>query len=507
MDMILRDLMDIELELSRLEKKINLATGVSSIDLSAYAKVYEALGAWGKVNIVEPGNGDDIQKKIDALPSFGGMVFIPGGTYEISSTIIVSGNIKIISAGPGDTILKLADGADCYIMQTPSDSVAENIVIKGIKFDGNSANQTVWVALLVLGANGNKAKNVRVEDCYFYDSTGDAIYCIGDDIVVAFNKFEDIADSAIAFSGNTANYSGFKCNRVQAIANHMINCNGGVAVANDSDDILVAFNEYAVDDTTLNTQRFVSLNTTANGTRAPYHVRIIGNTACVQGGTNASVVECRVTDCKDVRIIGNRIFKAGNHGIYAQGEDIVVASNHIEKADDAGIVLRLADSAVCAFNTIKNCDQGGLGYPGIQLYSSTKCRIIGNKSYDDQTVATQERGYAEDAASDGNYVAYNVFEGNVAAPTFRPNTIVKHNEGYVSEAGGVATFSGDGTTTSFSISHGLATTPSYANVTAETADAAGDFYITRGATTITVTYATAPPTGTNNVVLSWYAEV
>ena len=72
---------------------------------------------------------------------------------------------------------------------------------------------------------------------------------------------------------------------------------------------------------------------------------------------------------------------------------------------------------------------------------------------------------------------------------------------------GTATFSGDGTTTQFTIAHGLATAPSKIQVTPGSSDAKGDFYVTGDSTYIYVNYATAPPTGTNNVVLYWFAEV
>jgi hypothetical protein len=73
--------------------------------------------------------------------------------------------------------------------------------------------------------------------------------------------------------------------------------------------------------------------------------------------------------------------------------------------------------------------------------------------------------------------------------------------------GGTATFSGTGTQTTFTIAHGLAGTPKMAVVTAGSNDAKGNFYVTYDATNIYVTYATAPPSGTNNVVLRWYAEM
>jgi len=72
---------------------------------------------------------------------------------------------------------------------------------------------------------------------------------------------------------------------------------------------------------------------------------------------------------------------------------------------------------------------------------------------------------------------------------------------------GVATFSGNGSTTQFTIAHGLATTPSKVIVIPQSAGAAGSFYVTADSTYIYVNYITAPPSGTNNVVLWWYAEV
>jgi len=74
---------------------------------------------------------------------------------------------------------------------------------------------------------------------------------------------------------------------------------------------------------------------------------------------------------------------------------------------------------------------------------------------------------------------------------------------YYSDKTGTATFSGDGTTTQFTIPHGLAGTPKVANVTPASSDAKGSFYVTTDATNIYVNYATAPPAGTNNVVLYW----
>jgi len=78
---------------------------------------------------------------------------------------------------------------------------------------------------------------------------------------------------------------------------------------------------------------------------------------------------------------------------------------------------------------------------------------------------------------------------------------------YMKRSSGVATFSGDGTTTQFKIAHNLVSTPSKVIVTPGSKDASGSFYVTADSTYIYVNYSTAPPSGTNNIVLYWYAEV
>ena len=75
------------------------------------------------------------------------------------------------------------------------------------------------------------------------------------------------------------------------------------------------------------------------------------------------------------------------------------------------------------------------------------------------------------------------------------------------ENSGTATFSGDGTTTQFSIAHGLVKAPSKVLVTPMTVDAASDFYVTADDTNIYINYKSAPPSGTDNLKFSWYAEV
>lgn len=70
-------------------------------------------------------------------------------------------------------------------------------------------------------------------------------------------------------------------------------------------------------------------------------------------------------------------------------------------------------------------------------------------------------------------------------------------------AGGTATLSGDGSTTVFTIAHGESQTPPIAIANPASVDANADRKVEVDDTNITITYNTAPPTGTNNLVFIW----
>ena len=70
-----------------------------------------------------------------------------------------------------------------------------------------------------------------------------------------------------------------------------------------------------------------------------------------------------------------------------------------------------------------------------------------------------------------------------------------------SERTGKALANGDGSTTVFNIAHGLGSTPSYAFVDCSSHAIARTWTVT--STNIVVTFATAPGSGTNNVIIYW----
>lgn len=75
---------------------------------------------------------------------------------------------------------------------------------------------------------------------------------------------------------------------------------------------------------------------------------------------------------------------------------------------------------------------------------------------------------------------------------------------------GAASFSGDGTTTTFTVSHGLGSTPNVAFVQATSVDARDNSPVqvtNKTSTGFDVVFATAPPSGTDNIGLDYHARL
>jgi hypothetical protein len=72
-------------------------------------------------------------------------------------------------------------------------------------------------------------------------------------------------------------------------------------------------------------------------------------------------------------------------------------------------------------------------------------------------------------------------------------------------AKGTATKSGSGSTTVFTIAHGMSSTPVFAAVIPTSTDALGSYVTTFDATNITITYSVPPATATNNLTFEWFA--
>jgi len=178
----------------------------------------------------------------------------------------------------------------------------------------------------------------------------------------------------------------------------------------------------------------------------------------------------------------------------------IVVGNQVRGGRDYGIYTRYSDHN----SIVGNMVYAMTALDGIFIEGRYHNVVVGNRCKDNARYEIHIGTSAEDTLVMGNSVL-----GTHTAAVYDEGirTVIRNNVGYPTENSGVATFSGDGVTTSFSWAHGLVTTPSKILVTPKSADASGDFYVTADATNITITYITAPPAGTDNVVIAWEAEV
>ena len=205
---------------------------------------------------------------------------------------------------------------------------------------------------------------------------------------------------------------------------------------------------------------------------------------------------------KDVKITNNKFYE-GYYGISTEEtptlQNITIRNNELLGSFSYQAIyvhdqVQSVDTFIIRDNLIRNARFHGILFQP----SGGQYVIIGGNTFAD----ISDIVYAVRVKNVPAIVLRNEFLG--ISQGFWYGIEVKNN---YQQNSGTATFSGDGSTTQFAIEHDLVSTPSKVLVTPMSSDAAGDFYVTADATYIYVNYKTAPAAGTDNVKLSWYAEV
>ncbi|RLE67688.1 MAG: hypothetical protein DRJ43_06955 [Thermoprotei archaeon] len=269
-----------------------------------------------------------------------------------------------------------------------------------------------------------------------------------------------------------------------------------------------------------------------------YNVQIIGN-ICVGNYQPGIVIQNGVANFK---ICDNLLVDNGG-GIYVGwgngASNGIISDNYIKGNGQrqAGIWLYHCSNIIVNNNLITNNYLSGLFIDHCEDIESCENRLIENNLKEDPYYGeimlqgsdtdknkririvynyikarsyTNNRGISTNGATrqiDIKILDNEIVSDNPIVSYDFVNFIIKRNFGFATENSGTATFSGDGTTTQFSIAHGLVSTPTKVLVTPMTGDAAADFYVTAGDTNIYINYKSAPPSGTDNLKFSWYAEV
>jgi len=480
-----------------------------------------------------------IQSAIDEIyNSGGGVIRICKGKYYLNNYVALKDNIKIV--GEGDkTILYQPpyNGQAIFAIHGRKNITIENIVLDGYKADltghtiyiENSENITI---------RGCKFRVKRVGHCFVAFVKG------GKKLKLLFNEFD------ASVSGDKQDIVAGVPDDSLIIGNYFHDSLGAGITTGRTSNTIYAFNifrnisqkpDYAGFGITI---EMATVTETTESKNVLILGNIIVNDNPVYGG--GILLNAKSDDIfENIKIVGNIIVNfydpdgvnKGGRGIYVEGsassQNVEIVGNTIMNIGGIGIEVKNYDGAFIANNYVKNTglspkydlpwDSGAIlvwsgnigkiqttiignrvdSKYGIYLGRYGSDNKVVNSLVADNHILSIGSGIKDIYGFDlgGGYYYNPVPDGNV----FKDNKTINfhfHNSG-------TATFSGDGSTTQFKIEHGLVSTPDKGKtrVWALSADAADNFWIDVDDTYIYVNYKTAPPSGTDNVVLGWYAEV
>lgn len=431
----------------------------------------------------------EIQNALNAIPE-GGEVILVGGLFVGGGITLASGK-SVRGMGFG-TVYKLKDGANTDVFSgagsgtDPYPNFAR-FTISNLTIDGNRVSQTSGNGIHLKQGLDIALQNLRVVNCK------QAGILIEDMIRTAVRGVwvEDSQDGLVVkdciYGQNV--FSSLVLYRVDRYALY--------ALAQNKENVDMIFSDIMIREAQegirIEGNNFISggnlfsnikIHFVLNGTGRGIYINPHGYDNIIAGVSMNDTIEGVVIDTHDTHLTSVAMGFIRRNGIVVNGDNNVIQGVLINGAgietDNTYSAIRLNGS----YNRVRLCN--------IRTSQANRAKYS-----------------VEEVAGDNNVITDNTFLDAGTKPVVKvgANTVVKRNQGYRTENCGVATFSGNGTQTQFTIPHGLAEAPTAVALEAKSADAAGAKYWTADATNITVTFITAPPAGTNNVVLSWKAEV
>ena len=449
--------------------------------------IYAKNGKTGEVEF----KGTDATSVIQNTLNNGNYIHIKGGEYDIKTPILVQDKGNVIIEGDGwNTVLNQKNDNNCIRFVGVENSVIRDIFIDAQYTTNTTNNEVIEIArsehVLIDHIKLFKAPDFGI--FIYAPATGDTIdvtvqnsYLTGvgnSDVIgggVAIGATTEISDITIQNNYIVQGYGGSgtygqaislnKVRKVQIVHNKT---KGGISYSGESSP-----NEYSIIANNLvepaenNVTPRIEVTTGDNGLN---YVTISDNTV-INGKIN--VIGTTVYALR-VNLIGNQINATG--------------------LPEAIYITKLSLGTIVA-----NTTQGATY--SVLLDSSSKISVLGNIFLSSQYAVYEQNG------SFGNKVAFNILN-NVTSGIYLTGTDSKmyQNYGWKTENDGTTTFTGDGTTTTFSTAHGLVAQPSKYFMQALNDLAKNYSTFSADATYLYVNFSTAPPSG-STLNYYWYAEV
>lgn len=474
--------------------------GLAVTGVSALAKSTGIVSSAGKgwdINVKDhgalgDGSTDDtkaISDAFTALPSNGGSIYFPSGTYIVSGPVTINfNNVHVLGAGPA-SIIKIKDQTNIgYVFYIAGD--VQNVEIDQLTIDGNKTNQTGGTGLIVLQHSATQTmKNVNLHHLRLINSFADAIH---DSSANATLTGLTIADNYFGDIGATPNGSAISLGYVSGVTIHnniILNCYAACIASTHTVDGTITGNVVMTNTIgagiDIGDAKRVSvtgnyLYDVKNGLwceTSTSQATLSGNVVIGKGvgSEGQGVTLGRASGASPSRVIvsNNYIASFGWAGVYSSGglTKCQITNNIIELCGQEGMLIGSPGSTPAnadldlSHNQIFNCSASKAdAYDGMWLQSLTGGRIVGNRisgSY--QTGIRDGTGGA--GAPDNNIISLNDVRGSsdkYPISSSGANTIVRNNLGYRTEAKGTGTIAKG--FTAVSVNHGLFKTPAVANI-------------------------------------------
>lgn len=459
---------------------------------------------------------------LTAMAATGGILYLKGGLYSLTSERAIGSQvtnpnafIAVIGEGWDNTIIKHDPLATPFTMlRWWCHGLASDFTIDGSGVSGGqlyhgspTRNWVTRVHFMNAGSGGVglhtfTTKGIVATNNWF-DKTGlqDQMAVGSTDYALVLNNWFDktVAGTNGSVFGSSLTTGG--------ISNYVVM---GNVFRRTPSDIGAAW--FTVEPRTSTYNRIVFANNDIEGGTI-----LFGGSNWTTGGFGPSTYN-------QMEIIGNtitngRINFEGASGDPVTGslQNIIIVRNIMKNSGWSLISLKkVTGPTIIQDNIFKdsNSSNGTGGDRGlIYLESCNNLKIANNifqltdnSTANTSTYATRSSGGVAGLQYHDNYIINPISRPVLVLETFNganSNVTVWDNEGYKTSNEGVATFNGTGSQTDFVINHGLAITPTVVIVTPNQVFNRSVGSI--GGTSFTVSFSTAPASGTNNVIIYWKA--
>lgn len=394
------------------------------------------------------GSNDQVQisAAIASLPAVGGKVMLSEGTFTINTAGTTGwlnpfiSNLHLSGSGEGITTIRLADGQNSRLLT--QQTAINHLTLSGITWDANGTNQTDGAARDDRAALSlNNITYLQILNCGIMNTRhGAGIRASKCDHTLYFgNRFFNNGLSAVhlgdhSFIRNSSHY--------RVVGNSYVSATDTGTAQDGVTYSTVMNNTY--EDCTLGVSVCNSTNEGASAGAASHHNVVSGN--AIKGrasGPNAVGIK--------VSTFGN--VAAGNM------HDIVIANNVISDCDRAAWIEE-ADRVIFQGNQLTSA----AGTNKQLLILGTTGTLNTVKINQNIFFSTSNRGISFSSGTITNpEITGNSFlsVGTPIGGTIPASAVIRHNSGYATESGGVASVADGGT-----IAHGLAAAPAVYLVTA-----------------------------------------